>query len=227
MTVPYSSRERRLHHSATMRRGFPSIHGTRDKEDPIENKNNTNVIFSQDNGDEYLLCGTLSFLEDLTQLLVNVPPHKFLCLVNPVDMLSTSEKRTSRAFESLELLQKYIATIETPGRRSLFSKMEPEFDVLQELNCDPVWFLDYLPMLRDICNSEHNADSIFQATLQAAGEAITSTNRKFNTRGSAKRGRKHYLEEIIPNFVWNTFNTTALEIGGLIRSLSLNLNNFR
>jgi hypothetical protein len=221
MTVPRTIRERKLHHSATVRRGFPLVNGSRDKDDQIEGEQYVNALITHDDEDEYLTSSGISYLENLTLHLINTTPEQLQKLGDPFDLIGVTEKRISRAFETFELLQNYITPMDIPERITLFSKMEPEFDVIQEVKCEPVWFLDYLPMLRDICISEKHAECIFQATLQAAGDAITSTNRKFNTRRSSKRGRKHYLEEIVPKFVWDTFNTTAMHIGMLIAHMSL------
>jgi hypothetical protein len=210
MTFPETARERLLLHlAATMCRGLTQSQGN-------VGKNNTTTI----SDDDYLPCDGISYVEDLVELLVNSNNAQgSVCLVNPFDTQSAREKRKSRALESFELLQNYIAPIKASERRTLFSRMEPEFDELQELKCDPVWFLDYLPMLRHVCISEHHDDCLFQATLRTPGEIVKSTNCKA-TRGSIKRVRKHYLEEIVPEFVWKTFNTTAREIGASFMKFS-------
>lgn len=137
---------------------------------------------------------------------------------------SLLRRKTSKTVEAINLFCDFIFTRDMQTRMVLRA-MSRDVDPLisgHYATVDSQLFLDYLPLMRCMAVHECSSEFIFNAAeAQDPDAAATMTNRLRSTRRSKKLGREHYLERVVPSFVWQQSDTTAKEVGERLADSSL------
>jgi hypothetical protein len=215
-----------LRSSVDLSRGlaFPKI-GERGQEEEIDELTDVISVRSDEDfflRDESMLCmASLSHFLTQHQKSDDIPP------IEPVRNYLINQNREQRAKQELDLLRRYIIPIDSSLRRTLYTACEPEHDILLANSIDtkdPVFFLDYLPLLRYLAVSESIQEYIYNVTKSSDNSDTTDrfrNNRRINTRRSTQRGRQHYLEKIVPAWVWKDTDSQPKDIGEMMTKSSL------
>ena len=113
-------------------------------------------------------------------------------------------RKTDKLYSVLGFLHDFIFPFRPQQgmrRRCLKPEANPSLPITEV--ADPQFFLDYLPILRCMAVHERSAERVFQlAKEHNPDNAMILSNRKRSTRRSKELGRKHYMECIVPEFVW-------------------------
>jgi hypothetical protein len=223
MTMPITARERNLvKRSVALCRGL-SCPRTDDSELLEENDDYAHMKFDRSEEDLLLPNGTPTCILALPFHLMNAHHSMGVLPIEPISHYIMNRKRVAKTEENMGMLRKYIFPLEKSQSRMLASSTERGFDPLLDIaeTTEPQLFLDYLPLLRCMAVQEFIAELVYESVSSQDSEAADSLSNRRNTRRSRKLGRQHYLEVIVPPFVWPDSDFTAKEIGAKLAKLSL------
>lgn len=222
LTFPISSRERRLlKHDVRRFRGTGSIIPERRSHDgEVDDEEFVDIVRDASDEDLYIA-------NEAPRSLLSLPGYLMGCglapTLPPIDALqnfSMNQKRILCATESFDFLIHFFL----PIHMSLGSSLESELGHSLNYNgtMHSSFFLDYLPILRNISVLETIAESV--AKLLAPNDSMIDddmTKRRVSTRRSRSLGHRHYFEKVYPEYVWQESEYTAKDIGFKLTKASL------
>lgn len=135
------------------------------------------------------------------------------------DLYLLERRKRERLNQTTELLSNFVFA-DLPARTRMFSSgVVREVDPLLS-NADTIdrnLFLEYMPILRCINALERSEEYVFSLAQASDPDAATSlSNRSRTTRRSKALGRHHYLESVVPAFVWKDGDRTPKDVGRVL-----------